>query len=132
VQQFRAPVFFCERQEQTLEAIAGIVEDPDPATTVRREAVEEAGLRLDTLEYVMSGWTMPGISTERLHCYLAPYDERSWISGGAGVESDEQVTPVEMTLGELTGMADAGRLVDVKSLLLLQTLRLRRPSLFGR
>jgi hypothetical protein len=33
-------------------------------------------------------------------------------------------------LKELARLADAGKLVDIKTLLLLQTLRLRRPELF--
>ena len=45
VRQFRAPVFYSLRQEHTLEVIAGLEEDADTATTARREAIEEAGLR---------------------------------------------------------------------------------------
>jgi nudix-type nucleoside diphosphatase (YffH/AdpP family) len=132
VRQFRAPVLFSAQQDHTLEAIAGVIEDPDPETCVRREAREEAGLRLGALEYVASGWTMPGISTERMHFYLAPYDQDCLLDGGGGVDPDEQITPVEMTLAELGGMADAGRLHDVKTLLLLQALKLRHPVLFAR
>src|SRR5215510_13025898 len=73
VRQFRAPVFLATRQEEVFEAIAGIVESPDPAACGRREAMEEAGLELHTLEHVGSAWTMPGVSTERMHLYVAPY-----------------------------------------------------------
>lgn len=47
--QFRAPVFFAARSEETLEAIAGIVEGVDPMECARREAFEEAGLKLASL-----------------------------------------------------------------------------------
>jgi nudix-type nucleoside diphosphatase (YffH/AdpP family) len=131
VRQFRAPVFLAAQQEETLEAIAGVIEDEDPAMCARREAREEAGLALGALERVVTGWTMPGISTERMHFYLAPYRQTDRVGNGGGVDHSDEATPIEMTLAELAGMADAGHLVDVKTLLLLQTLRLRQPHLFG-
>jgi 8-oxo-dGTP pyrophosphatase MutT (NUDIX family) len=46
VRQFRAPVFLAAQQEELVEAIAGLVESPDPAACGRREDMEEAGLDL--------------------------------------------------------------------------------------
>ena len=71
VQQFRARPFFLLGHEHTLEAIAGIMEDADWITVARREALEEAGLHLRSLEFVATVWNMPGISTERMTLYLA-------------------------------------------------------------
>jgi nudix-type nucleoside diphosphatase (YffH/AdpP family) len=131
VRQFRAPVFLAARQEETLEAIAGIQEGPDPAACVRREAFEEAGVRLDALEHVVAAWTMPGISTERMDLYLAPYRTTDRIGAGGGLpEEHENTTVVELGLAELAAMADAGELTDLKTFGLVQTLRLRRPDLF--
>ena len=130
VRQFRAPVYYAAAEQHTLEAIAGIVDEPDPGETARREAREEAGLALETLEPVTTGWTMPGISTERLHLYLATYRGQA-EAGPRGVDEDEDITAVEMGLAELALLADAGRLEDIKTLVLLQTLRLRRPELFA-
>ena len=80
-------------------------------------------------EAVAEGWTMPGISTERMHLYLATYHGRA-REGRGGVDEDEDITAVELDLRELARLADAGELVDIKTLVLLQTLRLRRPELF--
>jgi nudix-type nucleoside diphosphatase (YffH/AdpP family) len=129
VRQFRLPVFYAAREPHTLEAIAGIVDEPDPAETTRREAREEAGLELGALEPVAQGWTMPGISTERMHLYLAIYRGRA-REGRGGVDEDEDTTAVELGLNELARLADTGGLADVKTLVLVQTLRLRRPELF--
>ena len=38
---------------------------------------------------------------------------------------------VELPLTEIAAMSDAGTLTDMKTLLLVQTLRLRRPDLFA-
>jgi len=74
---------------------------------------------------------MPGISTERMHFYLAVYtgEARSEVRGGLASE-DEETIAVEIGLAELARMAKEGTLADVKTLLALQTLRLRRPHLF--
>ena len=133
VRQFRAPVFFASNQEETLEAIAGIVERGSAGDTARREALEEAGLRLATLEHVATGWTMPGLTTERMDLYLAAYAEADRISpGGGSADEHERISVVEIGLQRLAEMADAGELTDIKTLALVQTLRLRRPDLFER
>jgi nudix-type nucleoside diphosphatase (YffH/AdpP family) len=132
VRQFRAPIFLAARQDALVEAIAGIVESPDPAECGRREAMEEAGLRLGTLEDVGSVWTMPGVSTERMHLYLAAYREEDRTGPGGGLADEhENTTVVEMSLAELAALAEAGRLEDMKTALLVQTLRLRHPDLFA-
>jgi nudix-type nucleoside diphosphatase (YffH/AdpP family) len=133
VRQFRAPVFLATTQENTLEAIAGIVDgNEEPIACARREAFEEAGLRLEALEHVGSAWTMPGVSTERMHLYVAPYAQADRAAAGGGLtEEHERITVVEMPLAELARMADDGRLDDMKALVLVQTLRLRRPDLFA-
>jgi len=131
VRQFRAPVFLATGQHNLLEAIAGLVEEADPEDTGRREAYEEAGLRIRDLEPVAEIWTMPGLSTERMSLYLAAYDWRDRQSGGGGVAAEqEHIVVEEIALGELASMADAGVLTDVKALVLTQSLRLRRPHLF--
>jgi nudix-type nucleoside diphosphatase (YffH/AdpP family) len=132
VRQFRAPVFLAAKQDELVEAVAGIVESADPQECGRREAWEEAGLRLGTLDHVGSVWTMPGVSTERMHLYLAVCRESDRAGPGGGLAGEHEHTiPLELDLRELAARADAGRLDDMKTLLLVQTLRLRRPELFA-
>ncbi len=132
VRQPRAPVLYAANRQETLEVIAGIIEqDANPDACVHREVEEEALLKLDSLEKVFTAWTMPGISTELMHFYLAEYsgDARPEVRGGAADENEDTIA-VEIGLAELARMADAGELPDAKSLVLVQTLRLRRPDLF--
>lgn len=131
VQQFRAPVFFSRRQAYTLEAVAGIVEDADAQTAARREALEEAGLDLRALEHVATTWTMPGLSTEQMTLYLAPYRLADRVNKGGGVAAEhEDISVVEMPLARLDAMMSSGELADMKTLVLAQALKLRRPDLF--
>jgi len=133
VRQPRAPVLYAADVQETLEAVAGIIERSEqPAACARREAKEEAHLDIQAPEHVFTAWTMPGLSTERMYFYLATYDggARTPVAGGIAAEH-ETTTAVEFPLAELARMADAGELADVKTLLLLQTLRLRQPQLFA-
>lgn len=132
VRQLRAPVLFAAGQDTMLEAIAGLLEENDPAACAKREAMEEAGLDLEQVERVTTAWTMPGISTERIHLYFAVYrsEERRDAADEYRSGEGEFTEVVEVPLSDLARQADAGELNDLKTLFLIQTLRLRQPQLF--
>jgi nudix-type nucleoside diphosphatase (YffH/AdpP family) len=129
IRQLRAPVLYAA-QPDCVEAIAGLIEQgEDAATCVKREALEEAGVRLSALEQVTTAWTMPGLSTECMTLFLGLYGEADRIGAGGGVD-DEQIEVSEIALSELAHMVDSGAQIDLKVMMLVQTLRLRRPELF--
>ena len=130
VRQLRLPPLYAGGEATILEAPAGLI-DPgeDGSTAARREAMEEVGVRLTSLDLVTSAWSMPGISAERMDMFLAAYATADRTGAGGGID-DEGIEVVEMPLSELAAMADAGTLNDMKTLVLVQTLRLRRPELF--
>ena len=79
----RAPVLFKGETEHLIEAPAGLLEQgEEPAAAARREALEEAGVALTTMEPLGTIWTMPGVSTERMHLFLAPYALADRVAGG--------------------------------------------------
>lgn len=132
VEQFRPAPFLSGGHEHTLEAVAGIVDEDDCAAAARREALEEAGLRLGALEFVATAWAMPGISTEKLTLYLAPYAPADLVEAGGGLDSeDENIRVIEMSLRDLSALMEAGDLVDMKTLALAQALQLRHAELFA-
>ena len=132
VRQFRAPVYLTAKDPDLLEVIAGLIDGEAPQVTARREAMEEAGLKLDTLEPVGTVWAIPGSSTERINLFLAAYKDADRVAAGGGLDHEhENITVVEIPLSELARMADAGELKDMKTLALVQTLRLRKPELFA-
>jgi len=131
VRQFRAPVFLAAGAESFVEAIAGVVEESDHAETARREALEEAGLRLEKLEFVGNLWASPGVSTERMALYLAPYEASDRVGAGGGLaDQHENTEAFEMPLARLASTVDEGGIADLKTFALVQSLRLRRPDLF--
>lgn len=131
VRQFRAPAFFAMGVEQTLEVIAGGIGSEGPQEGIRREAVEEAGLKIGPLDHVLTGLTMPGVSTMRVDLYLATYRQEDRLGKGGGLADErENITVVEMKLAAVARWVDNGTLVDLTTAFLLQTLRFRRPDLF--
>lgn len=131
VRQFRTPPFHLDGTLDILEVPAGLLDEADAEAGARREVLEEVGLRLGEIEHVMSSWTMPGVSTERMELFLASFREADRVAEGGGLaEENEAITVVEMPLADLAALADGGELTDLKTLALVQTLRLRRPALF--
>ncbi len=129
----RAPVLHAGETEDLIEAPAGLVDDgEDPAAAAKREALEEAGVELSILEDLGTIWSMPGISTERMSLFLAPYAAADRTGPGGGVEGEnENITVEEIPLTELAHLADTNRLLDMRTLAMVQTLRIRHPGLFG-
>lgn len=130
VRQLRPPVVFVGGPPALLEAPAGQLDEDDPAACARREAREEVGLTLGELEFVGRPWASPGLSTERISLYLAPYRAADRVTEGGGDET-EHITVAELPLRELAELLREGRLEDLKTVALVQAMLLRHPDLFG-
>jgi nudix-type nucleoside diphosphatase (YffH/AdpP family) len=131
VRQFRAPVFAMTGRTELREAVAGLTDGEPPESAMLREAFEETGFRLQKLDHVATVWTMPGISTERMDLYLACYEASDRAGrGGGNAGEHEEIVVEELSLTALAAMADDGSIEDMKTLCLIQTLRLREPELF--
>lgn len=128
----RAPLLLAGIETPLIEAPAGMIDAGEaPEATARREALEETGLRLGELEPVTSCWPSPGVVAELTHLFLAAYAESDRIAAGGGIEAEhEGVRPDEISLAELGSLQNAGHLADMKTLVLVQALRLKRPDLF--
>lgn len=132
VRELRLPALKAEGRQTNLEAPAGLIDDGSPEDNIRREAREEAGLRLGDLEPLGAAYSCAGISTERIHLFLAAYSAGDRTGSGGGLEDEhENIRVVEMPLSELARLADTGGLHDLKTLALVMALRVRRPDLFG-
>jgi len=131
VRQFRAAVAHAGGTPAVLEAIAGLLDEDDPAACAKREAHEEVGLNLRAVERIATVWSMPGISTERMHLFLGRYSPSDRVGEGGGLaEEHEDIEAVEIPLGDLWAMVEQGEIEDLKTLTLVQALRLRHPDIF--
>ena len=128
----RAPVIWAGGPAELVEAPAGMIEDEDAETCVRREALEEAGVRLGRLEPVGAPFASPGVSSERIDLFLAPYSQSDRVADGGGVAHEqEHISVLDLALDELWSWVERGRIEDLKTLALTCALRARRPELFG-
>lgn len=127
----RPPVIWAGGPPELAEAPAGMVDDEDPEDCARREALEEAGVRLGRLEPLGSPFSMSGVSTERVDLFLAAYSATDRVAAGGGLaEEHENITVMEVPLDQLWDWVEKRRIEDLKTLALVLALRVRRPELF--
>jgi len=114
VEQYRVPL-----QSACIELPAGIIGDEaghaDEAfeDAARRELEEETGFRAGAIEHILTGPTAPGMSSERLHFYVAT--ELSRVHAGGGVEGENitvHVVPLNQVDAWLPAQMAAGKAVD--------------------
>jgi nudix-type nucleoside diphosphatase (YffH/AdpP family) len=133
VRQFRFPAYVAGHPEPLLEACAGVLDGDDPETCIRREAEEELGYRLHDLRLLYRPFMTPGSVTERLACFAARYSPADRIADGGGrADEGEDIETVEMSLYDALAAVRDGRIVDAKTIMLVQHLALegggRRPD----
>jgi nudix-type nucleoside diphosphatase (YffH/AdpP family) len=132
VKQMRPNVLFAGGDPNLLEVPGGIIETDDIEACGRRELLEEAGIKAESLEHLVTVWATPGVSTEAMHLYAAPFTPANRVSAGGGLAHEgEDLSVIELPLSDLARMADAGELPDLKTFATIQTLRLRKPDLFA-
>ncbi len=126
VRQFRLPAYVSGHPEPLIEACAGLLDRDDPETCIRREAEEELGYRLSAIEQVFHAFMSPGSATERLMFFTARYSPEDRIGrGGGDAHEGEDIEVLELTLDEALAMIGQGRIIDGKTIMLLQHVKLR-------
>jgi nudix-type nucleoside diphosphatase (YffH/AdpP family) len=123
--QFRLPAFVTGHAPMLIEACAGLLDDNDAETTARKETEEELGYRLRHIERVFDVFMSPGSVTERLVFFVAAYNASDRISDGGGHEGEgEDIEVLEMTLDHALSLVRKSEIVDAKTIMLLQHLKL--------
>ncbi|UYU32760.1 NUDIX domain-containing protein [Siccibacter colletis] len=123
--QFRYPVFVNGHDGWLLEAAAGLLDNLDAEARIKAEAEEETGYRIERVERVFEAFMSPGSVTEKLHFFIARYDASQRVSDGGGMkEEGEDIDVVEMPFADALAAIGDGRIVDAKTIMLLQHLAL--------
>jgi nudix-type nucleoside diphosphatase (YffH/AdpP family) len=127
--QFRFPAYVNAHPDgMLLEAAAGLLDDDDPETAIRRETSEELGVTVGELTHVFDVYMSPGSVTECVHFYAAPYRAIDRTGAGGGLADDgEDIEVVELDFADALDMIDDGRIVDGKTIMLLQWAALQGP-----
>ena len=121
VKQFRYPAYVNGYDELMIEAAAGLLDNASPEARIRAEAEEETGYRLGEITKVFEAFMSPGSVTEKLHFFVAAYEPRMRVGAGGGIESEgEEIEVLELAIDAALAMIADGRIVDAKTIMLLQ------------
>ncbi|MGX9430974.1 MULTISPECIES: NUDIX domain-containing protein [Bradyrhizobium] len=121
VRQFRLPPFLNGHDDFMIEAAAGMLDNETPENRIRAEAEEETGYRLHHVEKVFEAFMSPGSVTEKLHFFVAEYDSSMRVGDGGGLAHEgEDIEVLELPLDEALAMIRDGRIVDAKTIMLVQ------------
>ncbi|MFV9669633.1 NUDIX domain-containing protein [Pantoea sp. KXB25] len=124
--QFRFPVFLNGHNGFLIEAAAGLLDNASPEARIVAEAEEETGFRVTRVEKVFEAFMSPGSVTEKLYFFIAEYDDRQRSGEGGGIEEEgEDIEVLELDFDQALQAIDQGEIVDAKTIMLLQHLRLK-------
>lgn len=118
VEQYRKPL-----EKVIVEIPAGKLEKgEDPALCARRELEEETGYDCESLELVSSFYTSPGFADEIIHVYVAKGLTKK--EDAVGLDEDEFVNVLEITLEEALQFMEEQRIFDAKTIFGIQYLQI--------
>jgi nudix-type nucleoside diphosphatase (YffH/AdpP family) len=119
--QFRLPAFLAGHDDLLIEVAAGMLDNETPEKRIRAEAEQEIGYRLHDVRKVFEAFMSPGAVTEKLHFFVAEYDAAMRISSGGGLADEgEDIEVLELPVDAALAMISDGRIVDAKTIMLLQ------------
>jgi nudix-type nucleoside diphosphatase (YffH/AdpP family) len=121
VRQFRYPAYVNGHDDLLIEAAAGLLDNASPEDRIRAEAEEETGYRLREVRKVFEAFMSPGSVTEKLHFFVAEYEPSMRVGSGGGIADEgEEIEVLELPIDEALAMIADGRIVDAKTIMLLQ------------
>ncbi len=126
--QFRFPTFVNGNADgMMVEACAGLLDQDDPATCIRRETEEETGYRIRDVRKVFEAYMSPGSVTEKLFFFVGEYNAADKVSDGGGeAHEGEDIQVLELPLDDALAEVAAGKVCDAKTIMLLQYAKLHR------
>jgi len=122
IRQFRLPTLGNGLDDGLLvETPAGLLDAAAPEERIKAEVEEETGYRLDNVQHLFDAFMSPGSVTELLHFFAAEYRTDQRLAEGGGLhEEGEDIELLELPFDEALAMARDGRLLDGKTIMLLQ------------
>ena len=121
VKQFRYPAYSAGYDNLMIEAAAGLLDNAPPEERIRLEAEEETGYRLHEVRKIFEAFMSPGSVTEKMHFFVAEYEPSMRVSAGGGLAHEgEEIEMLELAFDQALAMIADGRIVDAKTIMLLQ------------
>lgn len=130
IEQFRVGAMGDSRGPWLLEIVAGLIEPGEtPEDVARREAIEEAGCAIQTLEPITRFYATPAKSSERSYLYCGLVDAAN--AGGVHglVHEGEDIRVVPLAAEEALALVDDGTINSAWPIIALQWLARHRERL---
>ena len=133
IRQFRAGTYAAGRHPWCWEVVAGIIEEGEtPEDVARREAVEEASVKILDLFPMHSVVLSPGACSETCTSFLGRIDSTG-VGGIFGLESEnENILVKAVPFPEARGMLDRDEIDNSVAVMALQWLALHRDEMRNR
>jgi len=129
IRQFRFPTYRDGHDGFLVETPAGLLDDASPEQRIRAEVEEETGFRVGQVRKIFEVFMSPGSVTEKLHFFVAPYqDDDRTGAGGGNLAEGEDIEVMEVPIQQALLMIAEGEIADGKTIMLLQYAQLH---LFG-
>lgn len=124
--QFRMPSYLNGNNDgMVVEVCAGLLDQDDPLTCIKKEAEEEIGYKITNPVKLFELYSTPGAVTEKIHYFIAEYNDAMKISDGGGLENEtEEIEVLEIDFNEAFTMILNGEIIDAKTVLLLQYIKI--------
>jgi nudix-type nucleoside diphosphatase (YffH/AdpP family) len=121
VRQFRYPAYVNGYDDLLIEAAAGLLDNETPEVRIRAEVEEETGYRLGEIRKIFEAFMSPGSVTEKLHFFVGEYEPKMKVGSGGGLAHEgEDIEVLELAIDQALAMIGDGRIVDAKTIMLLQ------------
>lgn len=129
IRQFRAGAYVAGRHPWTWEIVAGIIEEKETAEImIRRETVEEAGIKVGELIPIQNVMLTPGACSEACQIFLGRIDS-SKAGGVFGLaEEHEDILVKVMSFADAYAMVERNEVDNAVGVIALQWLALHRDE----
>jgi len=124
--QFRMPSYLNGNQTgMMIEVCAGMLDKDNPEACIIKEAEEETGFKIKKPKKIFELYSTPGAVTEKIHYFIAEYNDQMKISDGGGLEEEhEEIEVLEINFEKTLSMIVTGEICDAKTVVLLQYAKL--------
>ena len=120
--QFRMPSYLNENEDgMMIEVCAGLLDSDNPLTCIKKEAEEETGYQINNPKKIFEIYSTPGAVTEKIHYFIAEYNDEMKMNEGGGLEDEtEEIEVLELDFENALTMISTGEICDAKTIILLQ------------
>ena len=122
IRQFRLPSYLNDNPTgHLIETCAGLLDEDSPEDCIKKEIQEETGYQIERVQKVFEAYMTPGAVTEKLHFFIAEYNNTMKVGKGGGLEQEqEDIEVLEMPFSKAIELLKNGEIQDAKTMLLLQ------------